>query len=52
MIDGLQTAAADRAQTSRRPIRFLAAACLVTAAVLLMSVWSAYDSYRRFGVVS
>jgi len=52
MVDDLQTVAADRAQTGRRPIRFLTAACLVTAAVLLLSVWSAYDSYLRFGVVS
>jgi signal transduction histidine kinase/DNA-binding response OmpR family regulator len=48
----LQTAEADRGQAGRRPIWFLTAACLVTAAVLLASVWGAYDSYRRFGAVS
>ncbi len=52
MSEGLQTAEADRGQASRRPIWFLTAACLVTAAVLLASVWGAYDSYRSFGVVS
>ena len=52
MSEDLQTGDANRGQANRRPIWFLSAACLVTAAVLLASVWGAYDSYRRFGVVS
>jgi sigma-B regulation protein RsbU (phosphoserine phosphatase) len=36
------------AHRSRGPIQFLSAAWLVTVAVLLAFVWSAYDSYRRF----
>jgi signal transduction histidine kinase/DNA-binding response OmpR family regulator len=52
MNEGIQTAEADHGRASRRPIWFLSAACLVTAAVLLASVWGAYDSYQRFGVVS
>ena len=52
MSEGIQTAEADRGQASRRPIWFLTAASLVTAAVLLASVWGSYDSYRSFGVVS
>ena len=52
MREVLQATEANRQQASRRPIWFLTAACIVTAAVLLASVWGAYDSYRRFGVVS
>ncbi len=52
MSEALEAAGTERGQATRRPIWFLTAACLVTAAALLATVWGAYDSYRRFSDVS
>ncbi len=37
---------------ARGPIRFLSAAWLITLVVLLGTIWSAYDSYVRFGAAA
>jgi signal transduction histidine kinase len=46
-----QTVIAFTERASRSPIRFLTIAFLVTAIVISLSVWSAYDSYQKFDAV-
>ena len=39
-------------QSGKRPIWLLTIACVITVLVMAVSVWAAYDSYRKFSAVS